>query len=130
MSSDLGNLLASRRQELGLNQRVIADHLGLSQSAISDFEQGKRLPTHAQMIKLTEILKIRLGQLYDRSPNDRDESDSDDVERAIAESKLDRKQQDALLMFYGCLRQRDSIGNVAWLRYRLPAERDEAQSPS
>jgi DNA-binding XRE family transcriptional regulator len=42
---DLGRLLAQFRQEAGLTQQVVADHLGIAQQTLAHYEVGRlRLP--------------------------------------------------------------------------------------
>ena len=50
--------LRQARLEKGWNQEQLAEAMELSQSAISQFEKGLRLPTPANITKFSEILGV------------------------------------------------------------------------
>jgi transcriptional regulator with XRE-family HTH domain len=50
--------LRQARQEKGWNQEQLAEAMDLSQSAISQFEKGLRIPTPANITKFSEILGV------------------------------------------------------------------------
>jgi transcriptional regulator with XRE-family HTH domain len=50
--------LRQTRQEKGWNQEQLAEAMDLSQSAISQFEKGLRIPTPANITKFSEILGV------------------------------------------------------------------------
>jgi transcriptional regulator with XRE-family HTH domain len=51
------------RQERGWSQRELARMLGLSQSTVSYWEQGKSLPEPANVVELERVLKLESGTL-------------------------------------------------------------------
>lgn len=50
--------LRQARLEKGLNQEQLAEAMELSQSAISQFEKGLRIPTPANITRFSEILGV------------------------------------------------------------------------
>lgn len=56
--AEFGNRLREARLKKGLNQKELADAMGLTQASISQFEKGQRLPTPANITKLSEILEV------------------------------------------------------------------------
>lgn len=51
------------RKAAGLSQQQVADELGLDRSAIAHYEMGDALPNVRNLPKISEILKIPLGEL-------------------------------------------------------------------
>lgn len=51
--------IKSQRRALGLKTKDIAASLGIDQALISKFENGKRLPTKEQVIRLANLLDIK-----------------------------------------------------------------------
>ena len=62
--SDFAEKLRLARQEKGLNQEKMAEMMSLSQSAISQFEKGLRLPTPANIAKFSELLGVSKDSLF------------------------------------------------------------------
>lgn len=57
------NLIQNARKLKGMRSRELASLLGVDQSLISKFENGKRIPTEAQLIQISNILSINLDDL-------------------------------------------------------------------
>jgi transcriptional regulator with XRE-family HTH domain len=55
--------LAHARQERGWSQRELAREMGLSQSAVSYWEQGKSLPEPFNVVELERVLELESGTL-------------------------------------------------------------------
>lgn len=72
----LGNRLKSLREENGLTQEELAKKLSVSKSAISYYENGKRIPTVDNFHKLASILNVSFDYLVG---NDYFEIADDDV---------------------------------------------------
>ncbi|WP_190286039.1 MULTISPECIES: helix-turn-helix domain-containing protein [unclassified Pantoea] len=53
----IGERIRLRRRELGLTQKEIAQHLGRSASAVTQWESGATYPNGQNLVKLAEILK-------------------------------------------------------------------------
>lgn len=58
------------RIEKGLSQRDLAKATGISQQAISFWEQDKRMPNMDDCIKLADFYEITLDELVGRSVKD------------------------------------------------------------
>jgi Fic family protein/DNA-binding XRE family transcriptional regulator len=57
------NLIQKARKSKGMRSRELAGLLGVDQSLISKFENGKRIPTESQLIQISNILSINLDEL-------------------------------------------------------------------
>lgn len=57
--------IKSRRKKLNLTQEALADRLGYTKQAISNWETGKNMPSDEDIEKLTQILGIRPDDLQD-----------------------------------------------------------------
>lgn len=55
--------LKDQRRILQHSQEYIANHLGISQKAYSDIENGKSILKHEYILKLSEILQIQISEL-------------------------------------------------------------------
>ena len=60
----MGNMIRKRREELDLSQVRLAVLAGLSNSLVSDFELGKRLPWPKARKALAKALKVMEGELF------------------------------------------------------------------
>lgn len=63
--SEFGEKLRSLRVSKSLKQDELASQLGLTQSAISHFEQGTRFPPKAVISKLAEIFGLDENELVE-----------------------------------------------------------------
>ncbi|MBE5741699.1 MAG: helix-turn-helix transcriptional regulator [Clostridiales bacterium] len=59
----VGKFIAERRKQNNLTQMQLAEKLGVSDRAVSKWENGKSLPDSSIMIELCEILKISVTEL-------------------------------------------------------------------
>lgn len=57
------NIIQAARKKKGMRSRELASLLGVDQSLISKFENGKRIPTESQIVELSNILSIDLNEL-------------------------------------------------------------------
>ena len=55
---EFGERLKTARLNKNMNQKDLADLMGMKQASISQFENGQRLPTPANIKKLASILNI------------------------------------------------------------------------
>lgn len=60
-----GEMLRAYRQGQGLTQRKLAERVGISQSHFSNIERGRRRPSAAKMVSLTEGLDLPLPEAED-----------------------------------------------------------------
>lgn len=58
-----GRLIRARRSELGITQVALARSLLMSQPAISQWEDGKTLPTAQAMVGLLRALELELADV-------------------------------------------------------------------
>lgn len=56
-------IIQTARKSKGMKSRELASLLGVDQSLISKFENGKRMPSETQLIQLSNILEINLDEL-------------------------------------------------------------------
>lgn len=59
----IGKFIASCRKEKGLTQAVLAEKLGITDRAVSKWENGKSLPDASIMLELCKILEIDVNEL-------------------------------------------------------------------
>lgn len=59
----LGRALQSARIDRGLTQLEVADRLGRSQSAVSDWERGIREPSVIELVGLRQLYSIPIHAL-------------------------------------------------------------------
>lgn len=60
---DLPTRIRTGRQRVRLSQTALAKHLGVRQSAISQWESGRSVPTLDNCIRLAETLRMPLAEL-------------------------------------------------------------------
>lgn len=63
MGSDIGKNIARMRGLFGLSQKDIADHLGISQSAVAGWESGGRSPSSVNLIGVAELFNVPVEKL-------------------------------------------------------------------
>ncbi|MBO2678713.1 helix-turn-helix domain-containing protein [Shewanella insulae] len=63
-SSVLGVVVANKRKEIGLEQSVMADRMGLSQASYSRLESGKSTFSVDQMFECAQSLNIPAAELF------------------------------------------------------------------
>ena len=59
----IGKFIAERRKEQNLTQMQLAESLGITDRAVSKWENGRSLPDSSIMFSLCEILKISVNDL-------------------------------------------------------------------
>lgn len=65
----LGLAIAKQRHQAGLTQAQVAEHLGISDDAISRMERGGIMPTVTRLVQLAEIFDCEASSfLQDTSP--------------------------------------------------------------
>ncbi len=65
--SEFGEKLKKIRLERKMNQIELAEKMGMKQASISQFENGQRLPTPANIKKLASILEVSVEYLAGKS---------------------------------------------------------------
>jgi len=56
--------LQAKREELGLSRKAVARAVGISQMAYYRYEKGVRTPAVLTAIKIAEVLKSTVEQLF------------------------------------------------------------------
>ncbi len=59
----IGKFIAECRKENGFTQASLAEKLGITDRAISKWENGKSMPDASIMLELCELLKINVNEL-------------------------------------------------------------------
>ena len=59
----LGERIKQHRGKSGLSQEKIAELVGVSRQAVTKWESGQSVPSMANLITLTEIFEVSLGEL-------------------------------------------------------------------
>lgn len=59
----IGRFIAERRRAVSLTQAQLAEKLGITDRAVSKWENGRSLPDSSIMLELCEILKINVNEL-------------------------------------------------------------------
>ena len=59
----IGKFIATCRKENGYTQALLAEKLGITDRAISKWENGKSMPDASIMLELCELLKISVNEL-------------------------------------------------------------------
>lgn len=58
------DVIREARRKLGLNQTELAEQMGVTQSAVSHWENGETMPTPRQIPRLAEVLNIKVSALF------------------------------------------------------------------
>ena len=59
----IGKFIASCRKDMGLTQAVLAEKLGITDRAVSKWENGKSMPDASIMLELCGLLHITVNEL-------------------------------------------------------------------
>lgn len=65
---NLGKLIRKLREELGISQDILAAKIAVTRPAISQIESGQRKVSADELLKLSNVLNIPLGQLMGIEP--------------------------------------------------------------
>ena len=60
----IGNFIAECRKEKNMIQQELADKLGVTDRAISHWENGRRLPDYSLLKDLCDVLSISINELF------------------------------------------------------------------
>ena len=67
-NKSMAEVNSSRRKELGMTQKDLAEKLNITDKAVSKWERGIACPDTAAIPKLAQILGISLEELMDAEP--------------------------------------------------------------
>lgn len=63
-SNIIGMRIAKLRKEKGLTQEQLANAVGITRVAITQYENGERIPKDEIKIALSKVLKQQVGSLF------------------------------------------------------------------
>jgi len=63
VASDLGTIIRSARQALGLTQKELGDLVDFGQPAICQWERNRARPSAKKLAELSQVLSLDLGDL-------------------------------------------------------------------
>ena len=66
MIKNLSTYIKSRRQNIGMTQKQLAELVGVTDVTISRWESGQRQPMWYQFVKLCEVLGMELSWFTER----------------------------------------------------------------
>lgn len=87
--------LRSLRKSYGLSQKEFADKVGLSQSAISQFEKEERMPSTAALENIAKAFSIPFADLISTTPA---EDGKELLISAVAQKLRGMSQEDILTL--------------------------------
>ncbi|SDB31609.1 helix-turn-helix domain-containing protein [Eubacterium oxidoreducens] len=98
----IGKFIASCRKEQGMTQAVLAEKLGISNRAVSKWENGKSMPDSGIMLELCNYLKISVNELLSGERIMTEVSDKRAEENLLAmRREVEEKNRQMLRMEYG-----------------------------
>ncbi|MCD8206889.1 MAG: helix-turn-helix domain-containing protein [Bacteroidales bacterium] len=118
---DIGRKISELRQEKGLTQRDLSEHLGVSSGAVGMWETGKRQPDPETINKLADYFEVSIDYLFGREANN-----SSDL--AVPDEEIEE-----LLGYYAALdkmSQRWIMGKMVELLRRGDGKSVAADKPS
>lgn len=60
----IGKFIAQLRKEKNMTQQELADKLGVTDRAVSHWENGRRLPDYSLLKDLCDVLSISINELF------------------------------------------------------------------
>ena len=93
----IGKFISDLRKEKGLTQRELADKIGVTDRAISKWENGRGMPDISLLRKLSEVLDISINELLSAQKLDDDNKESKTEENYFdAVNKKNKLQSDVV----------------------------------
>lgn len=68
---ELSRLIKSRRENLGLTQKQLAEKVGLTDVTISRYENGEREPKWSDFLAICEVLEINPNDFIEKEMRDK-----------------------------------------------------------
>jgi len=87
----IGKFIASCRKDMGLTQAALAEKLGITDRAVSKWENGKSMPDASIMLELCGILQITVNELLSG-----ERLDMEDYKKMAEENLLQLQKQEEL----------------------------------
>lgn len=98
----IGRFIASCRKERGLTQARLAERLGITDRAVSKWENGKNLPDASIMLELCDLLKITVNELLSGERLDMDDYRKMAEENIVELRAYEEASNKRLLEFRAC----------------------------
>ncbi len=115
---EIGYRIQMAREEHGLNQKELADKLGISQSSLSNYEKGKRRLYLADLQKIAEALGKSteyflqpIGQVINNPTYECKEEMHDFVSIMVELADLSREDRKSVYDYVKWLKQNKGEGN-------------------
>ena len=89
-ASELGLLLRSRRRELGIDQRTLADRIGVSRLWVIEFERGKARAEIGLVLRALLALDLQLDVAPERSAAAPGKSAPPDIDAIVQNARRRR----------------------------------------
>lgn len=94
----IGKFISSRRKEKNITQSKLAEMLGISDRAISKWENGICLPEASNIIELCKILDISINDLFSGEVVDMRENEKKLEENLLEMTRIKEQRDKELLM--------------------------------
>lgn len=108
------NRIREVRKQHGLTMKQLGEKVGLSESAISQYENGKRQPDNETLLMFGEIFNVSVDYLL--CGEQRNPCTPDASEKEAATSKCDSLRMELICLFDG-LSQSGQDRALSYLRY-------------
>ena len=93
----IGKFIAERRKEVNLTQSQLAEKLGITDRAVSKWENGKAMPDSGIMLDLCKELKISVNELLSGEVLEMNNY-NEKAEQNLLEMKREKEQSDKRLL--------------------------------
>ena len=93
----IGKFIAERRKEQNLTQMQLAENLGITDRAVSKWENGRSLPDSSIMLSLCELLKISVNDLLYGEVTSMENRDKE-LENKLIEIIKEKEESDRRLL--------------------------------
>ena len=96
----IGKFIAKCRKEKNMTQQELADKLGVTDRAVSHWENGRRLPDYSLVKELCEILSISINELFSGekiSNDDYKKKAEDNIVKLINENYNKKKKMNWII---------------------------------
>jgi transcriptional regulator with XRE-family HTH domain len=100
---DTGIEIKTARKEKGWQQKELAEMVGISPSALSLIENGKRQPTFEQRNKISRALGVHFGSPEEEPESDAPPSRTDIISAISSYPKLEKKDKRILIEMFKSL---------------------------
>ncbi len=93
----IGKRIATLRKEQNMTQMELADKLGISYQAVSNWERGNSMPDIAKLPELVEIFNLSLDELLGEKSALVEAAVNDNIAECMEKNELSEKEIDNVL---------------------------------